>query len=82
MYQPPFVAGWTYGRRQGHFLAIGTPEAVFRCVLPAHSAHPSEADCTHQLVTAVIDWVPTALAFGTDGTLLCSMGDTGGYTFL
>ena len=50
-------------------LAIGTPAAVFRCVLPAHSAHPSEADCTHQLVTAVIDWVPTALAFGTDSSL-------------
>lgn len=33
MYQPPFVAGWTYGRRQGHFLAIGTPEDAMRSVM-------------------------------------------------
>ena len=26
MYHPPFVAGWTYGRRQGHFLGIGESE--------------------------------------------------------
>ena len=32
MYQPPFVAGWTYGRRQGHFLAIGTPEDARRSI--------------------------------------------------
>ena len=30
MYQPPFVAGWTYGRRQGHFLATGAPEDAKR----------------------------------------------------
>ncbi len=30
MYHPPFTAGWTYGRRQGHFLAIGTPEDAKR----------------------------------------------------
>ena len=30
MYHPPFVAGWTYGRRQGHFLAIGKPEDANR----------------------------------------------------
>ena len=30
MYHPPFVAGWTYGRRQGHFLAIGEPEDAKR----------------------------------------------------
>jgi hypothetical protein len=30
MYHPPFVAGWTYGRRQGHFLAIGQPEDAKR----------------------------------------------------
>jgi tetratricopeptide (TPR) repeat protein len=29
-YHPPFTAGWTYGRRQGHFLAIGTPEDAER----------------------------------------------------
>ena len=29
-YHPPFVAGWTYGRRQGYFLAIGTPEDADR----------------------------------------------------
>ena len=29
-YHPPFMAGWTYGRRQGHFLAIGTPEEAQR----------------------------------------------------
>ncbi len=32
MYHPPFTAGWTYGRRQGHFLAIGTPEDAVRKV--------------------------------------------------
>ena len=30
MYHPPFVAGWTYGRRQGHFLAIGGQEDAKR----------------------------------------------------
>ena len=30
MYHPPFVAGWTYGRRQGHFLAVGEPEDANR----------------------------------------------------
>jgi hypothetical protein len=30
MYHPPFVAGWTYGRRQGHFLGIGEPEDAKR----------------------------------------------------
>ena len=30
MYHPPFVAGWTYGRRQGYFLAVGEPEDANR----------------------------------------------------
>ena len=30
MYHAPFVAGWTYGRRQGYFLASGTPEDAVR----------------------------------------------------
>lgn len=30
LYHPPFTAGWTYGRRQGHFLAIGQPEDAQR----------------------------------------------------
>ncbi len=30
MYHPPFVAGWTYGRRQGYFLAWGQPEDAQR----------------------------------------------------
>ncbi len=30
LYHPPFVAGWTYGRRQGHFLAIGQAEDAQR----------------------------------------------------
>lgn len=30
MYHPPFVAGWTYGRRQGYFLAWGQPEDAKR----------------------------------------------------
>ncbi|MEO1999836.1 MAG: hypothetical protein ABGZ17_31715 [Planctomycetaceae bacterium] len=30
MYHPPFTAGWTYGRRQGHFLAVGEPEDAQR----------------------------------------------------
>ncbi len=32
MYHPPFTAGWTYGRRQGYFLPIGTPEDADRSV--------------------------------------------------
>ncbi|MGB1927626.1 MAG: hypothetical protein ACPHL6_13890, partial [Rubripirellula sp.] len=30
LYHPPFTAGWTYGRRQGHFLATGVPEDANR----------------------------------------------------
>jgi hypothetical protein len=30
LYHPPFTAGWTYGRRMGHFLAIGEPEDAER----------------------------------------------------
>jgi len=30
MYHPPFTAGWTYGRRMGHFLATGEPEDANR----------------------------------------------------
>ncbi|MEO0476673.1 MAG: hypothetical protein AAF085_12000 [Planctomycetota bacterium] len=32
LYHPPFTAGWTYGRRMGYFLAIGTPEDAERSV--------------------------------------------------
>lgn len=32
LYHPPFVAGWTYGRRQGHFLSIGEPEQSQRSI--------------------------------------------------
>ena len=32
LYHPPFTAGWTYGRRQGYFLNIGTPEDAKRSV--------------------------------------------------
>jgi len=32
LYHPPFTAGWTYGRRQGYFLNIGTPEDADRSV--------------------------------------------------
>lgn len=30
LYHPPFTAGWTYGRRMGYFLSIGTPEDAER----------------------------------------------------
>lgn len=30
LYHPPFTAGWTYGRRMGYFLTIGTPEDADR----------------------------------------------------
>ena len=30
MYHPPFTTGWTYGRRQGYYLAIGTHEEAKR----------------------------------------------------
>lgn len=32
MYHPPFTAGWTYGRREGYFLTLGTPEDADRSV--------------------------------------------------
>jgi tetratricopeptide (TPR) repeat protein len=32
LYHPPFTAGWTYGRRMGHFLAIGTAEDAERSI--------------------------------------------------
>jgi hypothetical protein len=30
IFHQPFIAGWTFGRRQGHFLSIGTPEDAKR----------------------------------------------------
>jgi hypothetical protein len=41
-------------------LAVGTPLAVFRCAVPAGGTPMGK--CDHQLVSAVIDDVPTALA--------------------
>lgn len=32
LYHPPFTAGWTYGRRMGHFLAIGTADDASRSI--------------------------------------------------
>ena len=30
LFHPPFTAGWTYGRRQDYFLAVGNPEEANR----------------------------------------------------
>ncbi|MEM6258621.1 MAG: hypothetical protein AAGI37_09950 [Planctomycetota bacterium] len=52
MYHPPFTAGWTYGRRMGHFLAIGTPE---------------DANRSLQLELKTLDGEPVRLPDASDG---------------
>jgi hypothetical protein len=67
MYHPPFTAGWTYGRRQGHFLAIGTPEDAQRTFLTGLKTLDGE---TVKIPEAsggkwtVISFVPTAAGNG------------------
>jgi len=32
LYHPPFTAGWTWGRRQGHFMSVGDPQDAQRAI--------------------------------------------------
>ncbi|MFK7909658.1 MAG: hypothetical protein AB8F34_03565 [Akkermansiaceae bacterium] len=66
-YHPPFTAGWTYGRRQGYFLSLGTPEEAqrnFKAELKTLDGktvkipEPSDGKWT------VISFVPTAAGNG------------------
>jgi hypothetical protein len=67
MYHPPFTAGWTYGRRQGHFLAIGTPEdaqRTFQTELKTLDGETVKIPESSGGKWTVISFVPTAAGNG------------------
>ncbi len=67
MYHPPFTAGWTYGRRQGHFLAIGTPEdakRTFKTELKTLDGETVKIPESSDGKWTVISFVPTAAGNG------------------
>ena len=67
MFHPPFTAGWTYGRRQGHFLAIGTPEAAQRTIqteLKSLDGESVKIPESSDGKWTVISFVPTAAGNG------------------
>jgi hypothetical protein len=67
MYQPPYVAGWTYGRRQGYFLAIGTPEdaqRTFQTELKTVDGETVKIPESSDGKLTVISFVPTAAGNG------------------
>ena len=48
LYHPPFVAGWTYGRRQEHFMSVGTPEETKRNLkLTLHTPDGEQVNLPH-----------------------------------
>ena len=66
-YHPPYGAGWTYGRRQGYFMSIGTPEDAKR----SFSTELKTLDGTTVKIPessngkwTVISFVPTAAGNG------------------
>jgi hypothetical protein len=66
-YHPPFMAGWTYGRRQGHFLAIGTPEdaqRTFQTELKTLDGETVKIPGSSEGKWTVISFVPTAAGNG------------------
>ncbi|MEO1843794.1 MAG: hypothetical protein ABGZ37_05900 [Akkermansiaceae bacterium] len=66
-YHPPFTAGWTYGRRQGHFLAIGTAEdaqRTFHTELKTLDGETVEIPQSSEGKWTVISFVPTAAGNG------------------
>jgi hypothetical protein len=66
-YHPPFTAGWTYGRRQGHFLATGTPEAAqrtFQTELKTLDGETVKIPESSGDKLTVISFVPTAAGNG------------------
>jgi hypothetical protein len=67
LYHPPYVAGWTYGRRQGHFLAIGTPEEAqrtFQTELKTLDGETVKIPESSEGKWTVISFVPTAAGNG------------------
>jgi len=67
LYHPPYVAGWTYGRRQGHFLAIGTPEEArrtFQTGLKTLDGETVKIPESSDGKWTVISFVPTAAGNG------------------
>jgi hypothetical protein len=66
-YHPPYTAGWTYGRRQGHFLAIGTPEdaqRTFQTELKTLDGVTVKIPGSSNGKWTVISFVPTAAGNG------------------
>ena len=66
-YHPPYTAGWTYGRRQGHFLAIGTPEDAkrsFQAELKTFDGELVKLPESSGGKWTVISFVPTAAGNG------------------
>ena len=67
LYHPPFTAGWTYGRRQGYFLAIGTPEdakRTFKTELKTLDGKTVKIPESSGGKWTVISFVPTAAGNG------------------
>jgi hypothetical protein len=67
MYHPPFTAGWTYGRRQGYFLAVGTPEdakRTFTTELKTLDGETVKIPESSDGKWTVISFVPTAAGNG------------------
>jgi hypothetical protein len=66
-YHPPFTAGWTYGRRQGYFLSIGTPEdakRTFETELKTLDGETVKIPESSGDKLTVISFVPTAAGNG------------------
>ena len=67
LYHPPYMAGWTYGRRQGYFLAIGKPEEArrtFQTELKTLNGETVKIPESSEGKWTVISFVPTAAGNG------------------
>jgi hypothetical protein len=67
MYQPPYTAGWTFGRRQGYFLTIGTPEdaqRAFQAEFKTLDGEIVKIPESSEGKWTVISFVPTATGNG------------------
>jgi hypothetical protein len=67
LYQPPFMAGWTYGRRLGYFLSIGTPEEAkrtFQAELTTIDGETVKIPESSNGKWTIISFVPTAAGDG------------------
>jgi hypothetical protein len=67
LYHPPYGAGWTYGRRQGYFMSIGTPEdakRTFHTELKTLDGETVKIPESSGDKLTVISFVPTAAGNG------------------